>query len=41
MLDEQKMLPSKLKVIESKIGQVTYYSGWTKSLTIRTNFIPD
>ena len=34
--DEQKILPSELKVVELKIGQVC-----TKNVTIRTNFIPD
>ena len=39
--DEQKMLPSELKDVEFKIGQVTFYSGWTKNVTIRNNFILD
>ena len=39
--DEQKMLPSELKDIEFKIGQVTFYSGWTNNFNIRNNFILD
>ena len=38
--DEQKILLSKLKDIEFKIEQVTFYSGWTQNFTILNNFIP-
>ena len=37
----KKNLSSKLKDVEFKIGEVTFYSGWTKNVTIQTNFIPD
>ena len=37
----KKIWSSKLKAVEFKIGQVIFYSGWTKNVTIQTNFIPD
>ena len=41
--DEQKILPSELKAVEFKIGEVTFYSGWKKNFpfTIWTYFIPN
>ena len=29
-----------IKDVELKYGQVSFYSGWTTNVTIRTNFIP-